>query len=355
MVERKIAFIVPVFNRWDLARPLLDALADSTGDLAGREILVVDDASEAETREAVAGLGAPFRPILNPENLGFAASVNHAIKGETRAETIVLLNSDLALRPGWLDPMLEALETQPDVFCVGNLHFSAKTSALDHAGVVFYQEGYPIHHRDDVDWIRTEPIREFPAVGFACVAFMRSRFLGLGGFDTRYRNGFEDIDLCLRARTRGWKSVVATRSEVGHHIAASPGRHDAEQDNAHHFLVRWQPLTAPLGHDWEERLVRERRPPLPGSEAPNRSSPISPPHRIFVDLARMLPRGGSGGIMVMVKKLIEAIHRQAPGQFRFLLVVQPGCAAETVRFAGEEDEIWALPGEGNGSPAPLPA
>src|SRR5690606_34092758 len=88
----------------------------------------------------------------------------------------------------------------------------------------------------------------------------REKFFALGGFDERFRNGCEDVDLCLRARRRGWPSFVATASTVEHHVSATPGRKEHEDANIALFFERWQPLAAPWGRDWETRLLLQRSP-----------------------------------------------------------------------------------------------
>ena len=71
------------------------------------EIILVDDGSTDGTREWLAALSDPFRTRLNEANLGYAAANNRGAELAT-GERLFLLNNDLILNPGWLQPMLAA-------------------------------------------------------------------------------------------------------------------------------------------------------------------------------------------------------------------------------------------------------
>ena len=98
----------------------------------------------------------------------------------------------------------------------------------------------------------------------ACVVIRREVFLELGGFDEGFRNGFEDVDLCLRAGSLGYRHFVANRSVIYHHVSASPGRRQHESANVRRYLDRWQgrvPLGQPpiLLHREGSRYLRKHR------------------------------------------------------------------------------------------------
>jgi glycosyltransferase involved in cell wall biosynthesis/GT2 family glycosyltransferase len=370
MSAHDVTFIVPVFGRWDLAEPLLASLAETTARLPGARRIVWDDASAEPAAGALRNLGAGFEVFRNETNLGFGETANRAV-AEASTGVVALLNSDLVLRQGWLEPMWDVLEAHPEAFAAGNLQFAADDGRLDHAGIVFHQGGHPIHFRGELSFVRRAAARPFPAVTAACCLFRRDRFASLGGFDPCFRNGFEDVDLCLRARARGWPSFVANHSEAGHHISASAGRKDHEEENRRRFLQRWQPITAMLERDCDERLAREaaarphaigsiasRASPNPGPDAPPlaaatgtvstdrlRAADRRPPGplRVLVDFARLGPGGSSGGIKVFAVHLLEAARRIGGGRLEFHLVLPSAMAAEAPALAEAGHEAWLLP------------
>ena len=77
----------------------------------------------------------------------------------------------------------------------------------------------------------------------------RKLFLSLGGFDESFINGFEDLDFCFRARSKGFKVMYTPESVVIHHESKTPGRHDHHAHNARLFASRWLPS---VDHDLDK-------------------------------------------------------------------------------------------------------
>lgn len=204
------------------------------------EVIFVDDGSTDGTREWLARLAGPrIKLLLNPVNLGFAAANNRAAAVAT-GDFLVFLNNDLVLEPGWLEPMLAAAG-RPGTGFVGNRQYSTVTGALDHRGVYFDVLGRPLHDRRGWRPTALRACSRYPAVTAACCAIAAGVFRQHGGFDPDFRNGYEDIDLCLRLGRCGYRHYVANRSRVRHHVSASPGRHADETPNWRRFHARWGP------------------------------------------------------------------------------------------------------------------
>jgi hypothetical protein len=73
------------------------------------------------------------------------------------------------------------------------------------------------------------------------MAVRRQWFLDGGGFDESYVNGFEDVDLCMRAREAGRTIRYVADSRFAHYEGASEGRYDREVQNERRFYERWSP------------------------------------------------------------------------------------------------------------------
>ncbi len=217
------------------------------------EIILVDDGSTDGTREWLASLSdPPFRIILNEQNSGYAVANNRGA-AVARGEFLALLNNDLVLTPRWLEPMLAIFEHEPAAGLVGNVQYDVRTGSLDHIGVFIDHKGKPQHDRTPPLGFRPR-IRDWrvaDAVTGACLLIRRTLWQQLGGFDQRYINGCEDVDLCIRARIAGHINAVALRSAVFHHISASPGRKLRDEENCYRLTLRWRDELAKLGqHAW---------------------------------------------------------------------------------------------------------
>jgi O-antigen biosynthesis protein len=239
----QVSFIIPLYNCLPLTQAMLASLQATLPTGVTHEIIYVDDGSTDGTREWLATLREPpFRVLLNDRNLGYGLSNNRGA-ALAHGEFLVLLNNDLVLQPGWLEPMLAAhAALGPRAGVVGNVQLDVKTGAVDHAGLVVNETGKPVHARKLPSRLerRFSPVWQVPAVTGACMLLTRNLWRELGGFDPGYINGGEDIDLCFRARAAGRINVVALTSVVRHHVSASPGRKLRDEENSYRLARRWE-------------------------------------------------------------------------------------------------------------------
>ncbi|HKZ13016.1 MAG TPA: glycosyltransferase family 2 protein [Solirubrobacterales bacterium] len=234
----RASVIVPVHGLAALSARCLDALLPTLP--ADCEAIVVDDASPDATAAMVAGYGERIGVVSLPENLGFAGACN-AGAAAARGESLVFLNNDTEPRPGWLEAMLAYADRHPAADVVGaKLVFP--NGAVQHAGVVFGQDGYPHNlyagfpqERPEVD-----RSRRLQAVTGACMLVRREAFAALGGFDRGFLNSLEDVDLCLRAGARGGEVHYCHEAVVVHLESASRGRADRFERSVALYRERWR-------------------------------------------------------------------------------------------------------------------
>jgi GT2 family glycosyltransferase len=252
-----VSFITPVFNRLDLTEAFVAALRSTAGETGEAwEAILVDDASADGTAAFLDALEPPFRVIHLRENSGFARAVNTGAAA-ARGPILGLLNNDLVLRPGWLPPMLQLLRTAPMAAAVGNIQVDPATGLVDHAGIFFDPDGMPAHAHKHRRRPPRGPWRERNAATAACMLVRAGAFRELGGFCEDYRNGMEDVDLCVRMRLAGHRIYVSHESVVGHHVSSSPGRNDANAANTALFRRRHAADAAPWGRvEWPAEYFR---------------------------------------------------------------------------------------------------
>lgn len=174
------------------------------------------DQSEAYVRTNFPGIEF----VKAPQNL-VLCSYNDYL--EKVAEPIViLLNNDIRVDRGFIDPMMEKFEEDPSTFLVApRIHsFDGKTiEGVDSRlglkyGMLWCSARYPGYEARAMVPSRTA------VSGFG--AFSREKFLELGGYDRRYLPGtLEDLDLCYRAAQNGYSLYYEPRSLVFHMGQAS--------------------------------------------------------------------------------------------------------------------------------------
>jgi len=188
------------------------------------EIVVADNASSDDSVEFIQTQYPHLRLILNSGNFGFAKGYNVALQ-QIEAEYYCLLNSDVAVTPQWVEPIVGYLDNHPDVaICQPKLLSFAEKTHFEYAGAAggFVDKyGYPFCCGRLFDCIEQDngqynDFREiFWATG-ACM-FVRSKiYHELGGLDDDFFAHMEEIDLCWRAKNAGYKVMYVPDSTVYH-------------------------------------------------------------------------------------------------------------------------------------------
>lgn len=207
------------------------------------EIILIDDGSTDGTREWLSGINNQnISVIFNENNLGYARSNNKAIN-VAQGNILGLLNNDLILLDGWLEPMLQALyNSHLATGIVGNIQHRVIDHAIDHTGINVSHLAtlHHIHESPNNDEIFT---RRFAITGACCLLFKQD-FLAVGGFDEQYINGGEDVDLCLKLSAMLNKhAYTANSSNVMHHVSLSRDPDSSNNEkNSQRLFSKWHPV-----------------------------------------------------------------------------------------------------------------
>ena len=199
------------------------------------EAVLVDNASSDGSAEQAAQQFPRLKLWRNPGNWGFARGYNAPIAAAP-GPYVVLLNTDTAVRPGWLRALVEAAEADAKVgAATAKLVYpphSANAGRIQNAGGLLLRDG---SGRDrgtvfrDGRWLQEEDAGQYEQseeVFFFCgaAALLRTAALDdVGLFDERYFMYYEDLDLSWRLRLRSWKVVYVPEAVVEHAHAQSSG------------------------------------------------------------------------------------------------------------------------------------
>ena len=233
------SIIIPVWNNLALTTQCLTALAEVTHGVS-YEVIVVDNHSTDDTPAFLAGLGGDVKIITNNDNLGFAKACNQGAQA-AKGEYLVFLNNDTIPQAGWLSALVEEVKAHSEVAVVGS-KLLYEDGTIQHAGVAFSREFLMPYHMypgvpADAPFVSRR--RELQCVTAACMLIRRQVFAQVGGFDEGYKNGFEDVDLCLKVGEKNWKIVYQPQSTVIHLESRTPGRKAHEEENTLRFRERW--------------------------------------------------------------------------------------------------------------------
>ncbi|MCF8368085.1 MAG: glycosyltransferase family 2 protein [Bacteroidales bacterium] len=188
------------------------------------EVIVADNASTDGSVEFLQSNFPSVRIILNESNGGYAKGYNDALK-QIEADYFILLNSDIEVTPGWIKPVIELLESDPKIAAAQpKLRSYYEREKFEYAGAAggFVDSfGYPfcrgrLFQSLETDTGQYDDIHEvFWATG-ACLFIKASVFIQLGGFDERFFAHMEEIDLCWRAKNKGYRIMFCPDSVVYH-------------------------------------------------------------------------------------------------------------------------------------------
>ena len=169
------------------------------------------------------------------ENCNEGATV--AWKALTPTPYIIFLNDDTKPdQDDWIDRLLDPF-SDPKVGIIG-CRLIYPNGKLQHTGVTLFTDTNGLLHGENRQY--DCPSGEVPAVTAAAMAVRTSLFRDLEGFDEVYKNGNEDVDLCLRARMHGHTIYYQADCTIIHHESASgPARWTHVGHNIAYLNERW--------------------------------------------------------------------------------------------------------------------
>lgn len=225
----RVSVIIPTRDMLPLLRRSVQGVLEKT-DYPDLELIVVDNQSQEP--DTIAYLDelrqAPrVRVISYPAPFNFSAMNNLAFRQAT-GQVLLLLNNDIeVIDAGWLR-VLVAHALRRDVGAVGAaLYYPGDTT--QHCGVVLGLGGVAGHHhtrlpRATVGYLGlTHVTREVCAVTAACMCLRREVYSAVAGMNEALAVAFNDVDLCLEIRRRGWRIVWTPDAYLYHHESQTRG------------------------------------------------------------------------------------------------------------------------------------
>jgi GT2 family glycosyltransferase len=220
--EPSVTIIVPMYGKALLTYTCLKSIQANTP--AGvYEVLVVDDASPEAAADSLAVVGG-VRIVRNEANVGFVHSCNRAAV-LARGSTLVFLNNDTIVTPGWLDALTAVLREHPEAGLVG-AKLVYPDGRLQEAGAIVWRDGSAWNYGKNEDPHKPEYnyLREADYCSGACIAVDRALFEKIGGFDERFAPAYcEDSDIAFAVRRAGRKVFYQPLATVVHFEGATSG------------------------------------------------------------------------------------------------------------------------------------
>lgn len=222
MSQPEVAVIILTWNGKHFLQEYLPSVLSTS--YSNVRIIVADNASTDNTDT---WLSANFPQVVFlplGENYGFAEGYNRAIK-EVSSEYVVLLNQDVEVTAGWLEPLVSILENDASVAAVQpKIKAVYDKSLFEYAGAAggfIDRFGYPfcrgrIFNHLEKDIGQYDTVRPIAWASGACVLVRRSLYITAGGLDADLFAHMEEIDLCWRLKNMGYEIVCQPDALVYH-------------------------------------------------------------------------------------------------------------------------------------------
>ena len=227
----KVAVVILNWNGEQMLRQFLPSVVEHSvlPEQLGEAIVYVADNGSTDGSLALLAEAFPMvQTIAFSKNYGFADGYNKAFE-QIDAEYAVLLNSDVEVTAEWLNPLVEYMDTHPQVgACQPKLMAYHKKDEFEYAGAMggyLDRYGYPYCRGRIFDTIEKDhgqydsDVPLLWATG-ACLMVRLATYKEVGGLDGRFFAHMEEIDLCWRLRCRGHE-VRSVASSVVYHVGGA--------------------------------------------------------------------------------------------------------------------------------------
>lgn len=245
---QRVDVVVVNYNTGRLTCDCIASAKKTTTQRVDIQIVVVDNASTDESVQLIKREHPDVKVKSSPNNLGYAGAVNLGMR-VTKAELVLVTNSDVLFEDGCIGELVKYLTDDPQAGVVGPQQMFPDGSWQRSYGVVpSLEEGVrdlffvtsAAHCFRRVMWRMGREEGRTKEVGYvdgAVMAIRREAFMAVGGFDEKFFFFAEESDFCLRVRDAGWKVVFLPSARAIHIRGASSGKEFGVNKNRLNMLV----------------------------------------------------------------------------------------------------------------------
>lgn len=235
-----LSIIIVSYNTKELVQSLLSSLDKYLSKALSSEVIIVDNASEDGTKEALSTFSSRnFRieTIYNVENLGFSKANNIGIK-YAKGNVLLFLNPDTKFQEVGIEKIVRYLETHPKVGAATarlvlpngviddacHRGFPTPWNAFCHfSGLSKLFPKVKLFTGYSLSWMDFTKMHEIDACAGAFMLVRRTAGEEIGWWDEDFFFYGEDLDFCFRLKEKGWKIIYIPTFTVKHYKGVSGG------------------------------------------------------------------------------------------------------------------------------------
>ncbi len=253
-IQPLISIVIPNCDHKNELETCITSILEKSTYLKYEIIVVENGSTKPETFEYYKQLSAhPNIHIAEYTKPFNYSAVNNFGVSKAKGEYILLLNNDTKIiTPQWMEELLMYAQ-RPDVGAVGaKLYYADDT--IQHAGIVLGLGAHGIAGHSHYNLPKSNLgymgklyyAQNVSAVTGACMMVRRTLFEEVGGLDESLRIAFNDVDLCLKLREKGYLIVFTPYAELYHYESKTRGLEDTEEkkarfnDECSRFRKKWK-------------------------------------------------------------------------------------------------------------------
>lgn len=254
-----VSIIVPTRNKHELVEVCVQSIWEKTR-YPHFEIVLVDNGSDDPLALACFDrlvAEGKIRLVRYDKPFNYSAINNFGVT-QARGTVLCLLNNDIeVISPDWLKDMV-SIALLPSTGAVGGKLLYPDDS-VQHAGVVCGIGGWAGHAHKGFPAVsngyagRAALINEFTAVTGACMVVTKAKFEAVGGLDeVQLKVACNDVDFCLKLRSKGWHNIFTPYAVLYHHESATRGYEDSPEK-----MARFEGELAVMRERWGKALSED--------------------------------------------------------------------------------------------------
>ena len=240
-----VSIIIPVHNNFKYTYHLLLSIVNNNI-IIPYEIIIADDMSDDETK-MIEQYTKNIIILHNDKKYNFLLNCNKASKF-AKGKYILFLNNDTKVKKGWLDHLINLIESDDKIGMVGS-KFIYPNGKLKEAGGVVFNDGECSNFgkNDNSNKPEYNYVKEVDYISGASILIRKSIWEKIGGFDERFSPAYyEDTDLSFQLRKNGYKVIYQPKSIVIHYEGISNGKNiksgikKYQEINKNLFKEKWK-------------------------------------------------------------------------------------------------------------------
>jgi len=226
----RVVLIVLNWNNWRVTAECLDSLQRVT--YPNTRVLLVDNGSTDDSERILREKFPAIEILQTGANLGYAGGNNAGMRRalELGADYLCLLNNDVVVEPGFLEPLVAAMEADPRLGIAGGLQCSYDDrGTIQNSGAYFSFLTGRVHNADagETDRGQCDREKEVDFISGAALLARAAMAQCIGLLDDAFFMVGEDADWCFRARRAGWSVRFIPGSKIFHKERATRGAQGA--------------------------------------------------------------------------------------------------------------------------------